>query len=49
VHQAIGDLPVIRSGGGKQSGKKIKKPAKNTFQRNVRKAQKNCTIMFVTP
>jgi DNA (cytosine-5)-methyltransferase 1 len=40
VHQAIGDLPVIRSGGGNQKRKKIKKLPKGQFQRSVRKGTK---------
>ena len=37
IHQAIGDLPPIRSGGGKLASPRIRKPAKTVFQRKVRK------------
>lgn len=40
VYQAIGDLPPIRSGGGKQKAVRLKKRAKTAFQRQVRRGSK---------
>jgi DNA (cytosine-5)-methyltransferase 1 len=37
VQQAIGDLPPLRSGGGKHTASRIKKPAVTAFQKRVRK------------
>jgi DNA (cytosine-5)-methyltransferase 1 len=40
VSQAIGDLPPISSGGGKQKTIQLKKRAKTAFQRQVRRGSK---------
>lgn len=40
VYDAIGDLPVIRSGGGRTSAIPLKKAAKSKFQREARKRAK---------